>query len=131
MLGEALRGFAAELRLTDAADLAAFIRLEHLPNLQCIVRSSAELHFKPGTLDLAEAGELELGWSTPPLVILPMIFSNDGVFIYFRLRLAALTAAIEVESIHAPEHAEGEQLHRALSKALKTASLSRTGPHPV
>ena len=66
-LGAALRDFASELRLADAADFAAFIRIGHMANLQSLVQSSAELYFKPGTLELAEPGELELGWSQPPL----------------------------------------------------------------
>ena len=96
-LGEALRDFASELRLADAADFAAFIRIGHMPNLRSIVRSAAELHYKPGTLDLAEPGELELGWLSPPLVTLPMILRHRGLRVYFRLRLAALFAAVEIE----------------------------------
>ena len=59
-LGAALRDFASELRLADAADFAAFIHIGHMPNLHAIVQSSAELYFKPGTIELAEPGELEL-----------------------------------------------------------------------
>lgn len=33
MLGAAVRDFASELRLADAADFAAFIRIGHMPNL--------------------------------------------------------------------------------------------------
>ena len=59
-LGAALRDFASELRLADAADFAAFIRIGHMANLQSLVQSSVELYFKPGTLELAEPGELDL-----------------------------------------------------------------------
>jgi hypothetical protein len=120
-LGTALRDFASELRLTDAADLAAFIRLGRMANLRSIVQSSAELFFKPGTLELAEPGELELGWFAPPVITLPMTFRHKGVQIYFRLRLAALCAAIEVESATASDGAEGGSLHLRLREALDGA----------
>ena len=120
-LGTALRDFASDLRLTDAADFAAFIRLGQMANLRRIVQSSAELFFKPGTLELAEPGELELGWFAPPLITLPMTFRNKGVRVYFRLRLAALFAAIEVESAAASDGAEGGSLLRQLRQALHGA----------
>ena len=70
-LGAGLKDLASELRLIDATDFAAFIRIGHMANLRSLVQSSAELHFKPGTLELAELGEIELGWFKPPLITLP------------------------------------------------------------
>ena len=124
-LGAALRDFASELRLADAADFAAFIRLGHMPNLQSLVQSSAELYFKPGTLELAEPGELDLDWSRPPLITLPMKFRDAGVRVYFRLRLAAAFAAVEVESIAAENGAAGDDLQRSLEQALASARAVR------
>jgi len=49
-LGAGLKELASELRLIDAADFAAFIRIGHMANLRSLVHSSAELHFKPGAL---------------------------------------------------------------------------------
>jgi hypothetical protein len=125
-LGAALREFASELRLADAADFAAFIRIGHMPNLQSLVQSSAELYFKPGTLELAEPGELDLDWSQPPLITLPMKFRHAGVRVYFRLRLAAVSAAVEVESITAENGATGEDLLRCLQEALAGARLAQS-----
>ncbi len=125
-LGAALRDFASELRLADAADFAAFIRIGHMPNLQSLVQSSAELYFKPGTLELAEPGELDLDWSQPPLVTLPMKFRHAGVRVYFRLRLAAASAAVEVELITAENGATGDDLHRCLQEALAGARLAQS-----
>jgi hypothetical protein len=120
-LGTALRDFASELRLTDAADLAAFIRLGQMANLRSIVQSSAELFFKPGTIELAEPGEIELGWFAPPLITLPMTFEHKGVKVYFRLRLAALSAAVEIESAAAWDGAEDDRLLLRLQEALHGA----------
>jgi hypothetical protein len=127
-LGAALRDFASELRLADAADFAAFIRIGHMANLRSLVQSSAELHFKPGTLELAEPGELELGWFTPPLVTLPMKFRHAGVRVYFRLRLAALSAAIEVESIVAERRGADGALNCCLEGALQAARIPPPAP---
>jgi len=124
-LGAAMRDFATELRLADAAYFAAFIRIGHMPNLQSLVQSSAELYFKPGTLELAEPGELDLDWSAPPLVTLPMKFRNAGVRVYFRLRLAATSAAVEVESIAADDGARGAELLERLQAALASARALR------
>ncbi|MBI4724914.1 MAG: hypothetical protein HY765_08035 [Rhodomicrobium sp.] len=127
-LGMALREFASELRLVDAADFAAFIRIGHMPNLKSIVQSSAELHFKPGTLELAEAGEVELGWFAPPLVTLPMKFRNGGVRVYFRLRLGAVAASVEVESIAAEDGIAASDLNQRLREALEDARIVRIHP---
>lgn len=124
-LGAALKDVASELRLIDAADFAAFIRIGHMANLRSLVHSSAELHFKPGTLELAELGEIELGWFKPPLITLPMKFRQGGVRVYFRLRLAALSAAVEVESIAAENGAECEDLNLKLRDALQEARVER------
>lgn len=124
-LGEALRDFATELRLAEAADFAAFIRIGHMANLQNLVQSSAEVYFKPGTLELAEPGELELSWCAPPLITLPMKFRHAGMRVYFRLRLAARSAAIEVESLVAEEDAPSASLSGRLREALTRARIVR------
>ncbi len=127
-LGAGLKDLASELRLIDAADFAAFIRIGQMANLRSLVHSSAELHFKPGALELAEVGEIELGWFQPPLITLPMKFRHGGVRVYFRLRLAALSAAVEVESITAENGAAGADLNRMLRDALHSARAVRQVP---
>ncbi len=127
-LGAGLKDLASELRIIDAADFAAFIRIGHMANLRSLVHSSAELHFKPGTLELAEVGEMELGWSKPPLIILPMKFRYGGVRVYFRLRLAALSASVEVESITEETGAGGDDLNERLRAALQDARAVRRAP---
>jgi hypothetical protein len=127
-LGAGVKDLASELRLIDAADFAAFIRIGQMANLRSLVHSSAELHFKPGALELAELGEIDLGWFQPPLITLPMKFRYGGVRVYFRLRLAALSAAVEVESITAENGALGEELNRMLKDALQEAGAVRRAP---
>ena len=99
-----------------------------MANLRSLVQPSAELHFKPGTLELAELGEIDLGWLKPPLITLPMKFRHSGVRVYFRLRLAALVAAVEVELITAENGVEGEDLNLKLREALREARADRPTP---
>ena len=124
-LGAALRDFASELRLADAADFAAFIRIGHMANLQSLVQSSAELYFKPGTLELAEPGELDLDWAQPPLdnaahEVPPR--RGAGVF---PAPAGGGLAAVEVELIAAESGATGADLHGKLREALASARILR------
>jgi hypothetical protein len=129
-LAENLKGLASELRLTEVADFVTFIRIGQMANLRNIVQSSAELHFEAGTLELTELGEAECVWTGPPTIILVMKFDHDGISIYFKLRLAAVQAAVEVLSVKANLGIEAPaELHRLLRLALQRAGLkSKPGP---
>lgn len=133
-LAEHIADVASDLRLIDAADFVAFIRIGHMANLRNLVHSSVELHFKPGTLELAELGEAELDWPRPPLIILPMRFKHGGVGLYFKLRLAASSAAVEVESCSSDGEADANgdlagQLLQALRDARAKLVRSRSEHH--
>ena len=52
IVADAIGEVVSELRLVDAADYIAFIRLEHFACISDIVDSAAELYFMPGTLRL-------------------------------------------------------------------------------
>lgn len=117
-----LERVAAELRLFDAQDLVAFIRLEMFGNVGNLVNSSTELYFKPGTLKFGMSGDVELAWGKPPRVMLDMEFANQGVLAYFRLILDAVDAAIEITYLSFPIGSSGpshntERLVSALSDA--------------
>jgi len=123
-LGESLTGVASELRLVDAADFIAFIRMRQTANLRNIVQSSTELHFKPGTLRLVEEAISELGWATPPLIALPMEFRYGGVQVYFKLELAAHAAAVALQAIIAEAGViEFREILLKLQNALRGAKI--------
>ena len=124
-LGEAMKELATDLRLTDAADFAALIRMGHSANLKCLVHSSMELHFKPGTMEIAGHGELELGWHAPPVFILPLRFRNRGVLILFRLRLGAYSASVEIDWAAVDDSIAGIDLDLSLREALDDARITR------
>jgi hypothetical protein len=128
-LGECIADVASELRLVDAADFVAFIRIGQMANLRNLVHSSVELHFKPGALELTELGEAELDWSRPPLIVLPMRFKHGGIGLYFKLRLAATSAAVEIESLTSDgdAHLNGGGVAELLSRALGDARVNWAG----
>ncbi|WP_244486785.1 hypothetical protein [Aurantimonas sp. Leaf443] len=96
ILADGLREVIAELRLVDVVDYIAFLRLERMANIADIVSSSAQLYMKPGTLTFADDGEITLGWSTPPVVNLEMLFRHAGVSAQFKLGLSAASAYVEI-----------------------------------
>ncbi|MBJ7542658.1 hypothetical protein JDN41_03705 [Rhodomicrobium udaipurense] len=122
ILGAALAGFASDLRLVDALDFAAFIRIGQMANLRSLVHSSAEPYFKPGTIELCELGQALLSWAEPPEILLPMTFRHAGVRVYFRLRLAARSASVELESV-AIEDDDSGRLEARLTNAVESATL--------
>ncbi|WP_127077583.1 hypothetical protein [Rhodomicrobium lacus] len=124
VLGAALGGFASELRLVDVLDFAAFIRIGQIANLRSLIHSSAELYFKPGTIELCELGQALLSWSAPPEILLPMRFRHAGVRAYFHLRLAARSASVDLESV-AIEDDAGGCLEARLKHAVETAAVQR------
>ncbi len=98
-LAEGLRDVASELRLIEAADLIAFIRTEQYGNLATLVASSAECYFLPGTVKFGQSGDIDVRWGGTPVVSLDMEFKHQGVSVYFRLRLEALQAGVEITYI--------------------------------
>jgi hypothetical protein len=130
ILGAALAGFASDLRLVDALDFAAFIRIGQMANLRSLVHSSAEPYFKPGTIELCELGQALLSWAEPPEFLLPMTFRHAGVRVYFRLRLAARSASVELESVAIEDddsgHLEARLTHAVESAALQPMRIQRT-----
>jgi hypothetical protein len=96
VLAEALDRVAGELRLVDAQDYVAFIRMELFGNIANIVNSSTELYFQPGTLKFGMSGEAQVRWGQPAQVTLDMEFDHADVKAYFRLLLAHEKAGVEL-----------------------------------
>jgi hypothetical protein len=99
-LADGLRDVAAELRLIDAADLIAFIRTEQFANIANLVNSSTELYYRRGTLSFGRSGDIDVKWGDPPTISLDMEFHHMQVSVYFRLRLQALQAGLEIDYIN-------------------------------
>lgn len=98
-LAVAMEEVATELRLVDLVDLAAYVRLDQLANIEHIINGSTEVHFRPGALRFSQAADVELDWNGTPRLSFGMIFDYGGVKIYFRLIIMRDHAAVEIDFI--------------------------------
>ncbi|MDX2264362.1 MAG: hypothetical protein NW215_05270 [Hyphomicrobiales bacterium] len=120
LIAEALTDFASELRLIEAADFVAYLRLGQFANVAALVTSAAELFFKPGALAFTEAGSAELGWSGAPAITLDLKLNRAGVAAEFALRLTDRAAAVRLRSLAIRFPDESDQA-AALAAALADA----------
>jgi hypothetical protein len=99
ILGEALEGFAAELRLIDIADLVAFIRTDNHPNLGDLINSSLELHFRPDLFRYGWGADVRLRWGEPAVLFFDMEFRHLGVTVLFRLALESTRSFVTLHYV--------------------------------
>lgn len=131
-LAVGLKEVAAELRLVDAADLVAYIRMGQLGNVRSLVNASTEMYFKPGTVAFAESADVTLNWTGEPSIMLHMEFRNRRVEVFFRLLLESEQAGVEIEYIsfsgRSPDPRENtERLVEAIADArFAPASAARS-----
>lgn len=124
-LAEGLRDVASELRLIEAADLIAFIRTERFGNIANLVASSTECYFLPGTVRFGQSGDIDVRWGGTPVISLDMEFKHLGVNVYFRLRLEALQAGVEITYITFDDStADADANTRRLVEAIADARVS-------
>lgn len=136
LVGRAVAPVAAELRLVDAADYIAFIRLEERAALADLVSSSAEPYFMPGALRLGEACDYELDWGGEPKVTLDLEFCLKDATVHFRLVMDADSAGVEISYCSFAEPAKTEAAdtaflaaaleHMRIRPSAKSASDSST-----
>ncbi|PZO81780.1 MAG: hypothetical protein DI629_02750 [Mesorhizobium amorphae] len=129
LCAEMLAPVVAELRLIDAADYVAFIRLEQFAALSDLVASAAELYFMPGTVRLGHGGHAHCEWGEPPRVVLDLELRPRGATVWLSLVLEAERAGIELAYVSF-EKAGGEpEVNTAfLARALDEARIRRTEP---
>lgn len=99
IVAHAIRSVASELRLIDAADLIALLRLECHSNLSDLVSSAAELFFQPGTVNFGVGGDYRLDWGTTPQVTLDLELKPDGMTVFARLTLLESHGEVEINHI--------------------------------
>lgn len=129
-LAEGLRDVASELRLIEAADLIAFIRTEQFANIANLVSSSTEFYFLPGTVKFGQSGDIDVRWGGAPVVNLDMEFSHQGVSVFFRLRLEALQAGVEITYIAFDASApDPDENTRRLVAAIADARVAPIRPY--
>jgi hypothetical protein len=99
ILAEGLAALAGDLVLVDAADYVVFLRTGRFTNVASLVKSSAELWFRPGTVRFGQSGDVEVDWALLPRIALDMEFHNQGVHVYFRLLLGKVDKVVDITYI--------------------------------
>lgn len=125
ILGLAIAPVASELRLLDAGDLIALLRLERYTSIADLVSSAAELYFHPGTVNFGSGGDYRLEWSGAPEITLDLEIKPKGVSVYARLTLTDQLAAIEIDHIAFESPSEDPNENTGfLAKSLAEAKFS-------
>jgi hypothetical protein len=99
IIADGVRSLAAELRMVDVVDLVTYLHTLNYANVEDLIDSAVELHFKPGTLWFGHAGDIKLEWYGRPVVSLDMELHHMEVSAYFRLILDAFAAGIEISYV--------------------------------
>ncbi|WP_019996963.1 hypothetical protein [Aureimonas ureilytica] len=124
LVANGIREVVAELRLVEAIDYVAFLRMEAYGNIADIVDSSTQLFLQPGALRFADGGEIHLTWGTPPAIDLDMELRLPEVSVHFRLSLSATRSNVHINYIAfaEPDLEPGINTQR-LAKAIEAARL--------
>lgn len=129
IVSEAIREVVYELRLIDAADYIAFIRLEHFACISDLVDSAAELYFMPGTVRLGNGGDAIVGWSEPPKILLDLELRPRGATVYFTLSLSDREAGVQVNYVSFDKPDPCPDANTAfLKRAIEAARIRKTEP---
>jgi len=127
-LADGIMEVACELRLVDVIDFLTYVRTENHPNLGDLVNSSAELHFREGTLCYGWSAQADMKWSGSPAITLDMEFRNLSVTAFFKLVLETQHAGVDLHYIafDAPSVDPKRNTHR-LVDAIRDARLTGGG----
>ncbi|GAA0770956.1 hypothetical protein E1180_11950 [Roseibium denhamense] len=120
----ALLEFIEDLKLIDVVDLIAYIRTDQHGNIEELIKTSAELYFKEGSLRYSMAAKAEVEWEETPKISLDLEFLHKGVWIYFTVVLAWPDNAVNVSYVEVTE-AGGDKAKETelLLEAIKDARL--------
>jgi hypothetical protein len=123
-IAAALTDFIEDLKLVDVIDFVAYIRTDQHGNIEELIKTSAELFFKDGSLRYSMAAQADVEWDATPKISLDLEFFNKGVWIYFTAVLAWPDNAVNVSYVEAPD-AGGDKAKETemLLEALKDARL--------
>jgi len=123
-IAAALTDFIEDLKLVDVVDFVAYIRTDQHGNIEELIKTSAELYFKDGSLRYSMAAQTDVEWDRTPKISLDLEFFNKGVWIYFTVVLASPDNAVNVSYVEVPD-AGGDKAKETelLLEALKDARL--------
>ncbi|RDI50424.1 hypothetical protein [Microvirga subterranea] len=98
-LAHCIKDFVAELCLTDASIIIAYICNELHANIDDLIESSTELHFKEGVLSYGHCADVKFEWGKSPAVVLDMEFVHQSVTVFFKLVLHGFYVGVSIQRI--------------------------------
>ncbi|WP_245413446.1 hypothetical protein [Mangrovicella endophytica] len=126
-MANGIKEVVAELRLVEVVDYIAFLRMNHYGNIADLVRSSSELHLKPGALRFANSGDIRLNWGSVPIIALDMEFHYEPITAHFRLELGSANAAVDISYLVIDNPSSDPEVDTArLQRAVGEARLQPT-----
>lgn len=126
LISDAISSFVAEMGLVDPADLIAYIRLERYANLNDVIDSSLEMHFKSGAFKFGYGAECHVDWAADMKISLDMEFCHRDVNAQFRLLLDGKEGSVELDQIVFTDNADDVPTNtEALKKALQESRLDQ------
>lgn len=129
IVANAIKEVVSELRLVEAGDYIAYIRLERFASVADLVDSAAELYFEPGTLRLGHGGEAHVSWGHAPRIVLDLELRPIGVTVYFALTMTAKHASVEVNYVSFDNpSADPLENNAFLEAALERARIRKSEP---
>lgn len=129
IVANAIKEVVSELRLVEAGDYIAYIRLERFASVADLVDSAAELYFEPGTLRLGHGGEAHVTWDHAPRIVLDLELRPIGVTVYFALTMTAKHASVEVNYVSFDNpSADPLENNAFLEAALERARIRKSEP---
>lgn len=132
IIAEAIRPVVSELRMVEASDYIAFIRMELFGNIADLVETAAEQYFMPGVLRMGIGGQARVGWGLQPEIELDLELHPGGVSVYFTLGMRADTAFVRITYISFENSdASPEENTQLLESALLRSRFARaSGAQP-
>ncbi|MFC4173637.1 hypothetical protein ACFOYU_16500 [Microvirga sp. GCM10011540] len=131
-LAHGIKDVVAELCLTDANVIIAYICKELHANIDDLVQSSTELFFKEGTLSYGQSADVNFEWGKSPAVILDMEFVHHSVTVFFQLVLHGVYVGVAIQRILLSNKSGDPDLDLASFKsALVDARVMPLPPRPA
>ncbi|GHC64659.1 hypothetical protein [Limoniibacter endophyticus] len=132
IVAEAIRPVVSELRMVEASDYIAFIRMELFGNVADLIETAAEQYFMPGVLRMGIGGQARAGWGAEPEIELDLELHPGGVSVYFTLGMRADSAFVRISYITFENNeATPEENTRFLESALLRSRFARASGAPA
>ena len=105
----AMKDVINELRLVDVGHLISYVFTDSHANIGDILASSAELFFKPNSLDYRDEAKAEIDWDGPPSISLELKFRHQDLTVRFALLLSGEASDISIRTIRYDDGEDGSQ----------------------